>query len=74
MKYEIKNAENTALKTFVVMVFYIFALFISMFIFSNIQHEDVVKFNKILSYLCYPIFKEYLFNENLPIDSVKGSL
>lgn len=53
MKYEIKNAENTALKTFVVMVFYIFALFISMFIFSNIQHEDVVKFNKILSYLCF---------------------
>lgn len=65
MKYEIKNAENTALKTFVVMVFYIFSLFISMFIFSNIQQEDVVKFNKILSYLCYPIFKEYLFNENL---------
>lgn len=65
MKYEIKNAENTALKTSVVIIFYILALLISMFIFTNTQHEDAIIFNKIINYLCYPIFKEYSFNENL---------
>lgn len=65
MKYEIKNAENTVLKTSGVMVFYIFALLISMFIFTNTRHEDTITFNKIINYLCYPIFKEYVFNENL---------
>lgn len=65
MKYEIKNAENTALKTSVVIVFYIFVLLISMFLFTNSQHEDSIIFNKILNYLCYPIFKANLFKENL---------
>lgn len=65
MKYEIKNAENTVLKTSVVIIFYIFSLLISMFIFTNIQHEDTIISNKIINYLCYPIFKEYLFSEKL---------
>lgn len=65
MKYEIKNAENSILKTLVVIVFYILALLISMFLFTNIQHEETIINNKILNYLCYPIYKEYLFDENL---------
>lgn len=65
MKYEIKNAENTTLKTSVVIVFYIFALLISMFIFTNTRYEDAITLNKIINYLCYPVFKEYLFQDNL---------
>lgn len=65
MKYEIKNAENTTFKTIIALAFYIFALLTSMFIFTNSQHEDEIIFNKVLNYLCYPVFKEYLFNENL---------
>ena len=65
MKYEIKNAENTTLKTSIVIIFYIFALLISMFIFNNSKHEDIIISNKILNYLCYPIFKEYSLNESL---------
>lgn len=65
MKYEIKNAENTVVKILVFLVFYIFALFLTLFLFMNEHREPEVILNKILNALCYPAFKEYAFTDNL---------
>lgn len=65
MKYEVKFAENSIIKTFIVMAFYIFVLIFSMYSFAMKSYDDAELFNKILNYLNYPIFSEYNFVDNL---------
>lgn len=65
MKYEVKFAENSILKTFVVLVFYLSVLIFSMYMFMMRPHEEDEIFNRILNYLNYPIFSEYNFIDNL---------
>lgn len=65
MKYEVKFAENSIIKTFIVMFFYMFVLIFSMYSFTMKSYDDVELFNKILNYLNYPIFSEYNFIDNL---------
>lgn len=65
MKYEIKNAENSLYKTIIAIIFYLCALLFIMSLFNNNYHEDIEIHSKILSYLNYPIFKEYMFSDVL---------
>lgn len=65
MKYEIKNATNSTLKSIVVLFFYLFALFFSMYAFQMSSHDEAEVINRIINYLNYPIFKEYIFTEKL---------
>lgn len=65
MRFEIKNAENTTFKTIIALAFYICALFFAMYIFMNEYQEPEEILNKIINCLCYPVFKEYLFQDSL---------
>ncbi len=65
MKYELKNAENTTFKTLVCLIFYIFALMLTMYLFMNRHREAEEILNEIINCLCYPVFREYVLTDNL---------
>lgn len=65
MKYEIKNAENSLFKTLIVLLFYLFVLFLSIYSFLYHPKTEEEIFNGVLNYLNYPMFKEYDFIERL---------
>lgn len=61
MKYEINYAKNSIMKTFIVLIFYIFVLILSMYLFCLKTHEETELENQILKFLTYPIMKEYSY-------------
>lgn len=65
MKYEVKSAEWAFLKTIIVFIFYFVVLFITMFGFMQILHEDEEITELVKKLLCYPIF-----NKDNPVDTL----